>query len=230
MNAKLLRLIALMMFAGCLASASAASFVNLNFESATVVVNDPTFGFLDWNLAVPGWSHSPGSDSGHVYYYSAHLGNSGYFLLVDANSPYYAPGTQLAGNYSLGLRAGHLLSYDQNSPWQDAYISQTGSISASVHSLQMLATGPFEVLINGTHINMQLQSGNLYAGDISAFAGTTSELRIVNSTFTEARVDNIQFSITAVPEPGCVGLVSVGLIALANRRAPRPARRRRSQC
>src|SRR3954452_7314851 len=74
---------------------SAQSFVNLNFEAAQVVSHDPVFGFLDWNLAAPGWSHSSGSDTTIVYYGQEHLGGTQYYMLYDSLSPVYAPRTPL---------------------------------------------------------------------------------------------------------------------------------------
>jgi hypothetical protein len=136
---------------GAALCASGQGLLNFDFEQATVVPTQPTYGFLDWNLAVPGWSHSGGGDTSIVYWGSEHLGVSQYYLLMDSTSPFYAPGTQLAGNYSLAFSSGHLSGADFNSPWVNAYIAQTASIPSGDRSLQMLATGPFQVLVGGVN-------------------------------------------------------------------------------
>ena len=201
------------------------TFTNLGFESARVVVNDPTFGFLDWNLAAPGWSHSSGSDLGIVYYRNEHLGLTGYYMLYDSVSPAFAPGTQLAGRYSLGFSSGYANS-GFGAPWQQNYLSQTGSVASDIQSFRLLARGSFDVLMGGAAIPMQSLGGDLYAGDISAFAGTTTEFRIVNTAttiHTPVIVDNITFSPIPVPEPSMFALVGMGAMAwLIVRRRTRP--------
>jgi hypothetical protein len=197
--------------AGVVLSASAQEFVNLNFESATVQTNDPTFGWLDWNLAAPGWNHSSGSATAFIYYGQQHIGTEQIYFLMDATSPVWAPGTQLAGNYSLAFASGNHTIGGVPQSWVTAFISQTGSIPASARSLWMLATGPFRVFLGGVEIGMATQGGNLYAGDISSFAGTTTELKIANAApigqyHDYAVVDDIEFSPIIVPEPSSVRL------------------------
>jgi hypothetical protein len=93
------------------------TFRNLDFESALVVVNNPTYGALDWSLAVPGWSHSSGNDTSSVYYRSPHAGLSQYYLLVDSQS---SPNALLAGRYSLAFASGRSSGSDLSSPWLQA--------------------------------------------------------------------------------------------------------------
>ena len=191
------------------------SFRNLDFESARVVTNDPTFGVLDWNLAAPGWNHSNGSDLGIVYYRQEHFGFTGYYMLYDSLSPVYAPGTQLAGRYSLGFSNGHATG-NPESPWQENYLGQSGEIASDVRSFRLLAHGSFEVLVGGVSIPMQSLGGNLYGGDISAFAGQTTEFRILNTSrtlHTPVVVDNIAFSPMPVPEPSVVVIFGFGVLA-----------------
>jgi hypothetical protein len=209
-------------------SAQAQSFVNLNFEQATVPTSYTAGDFvhLSWSSAAPGWSHnSIGDDTSYVYYGSRHLGISQCYLIKDKYSPYYAAGLQLAGNYSLSFCSGYAVSYDGSGGWLNAYISQTGAISSTANSLWMLATGPFEVYLNGVAINMVSQGGNSYAGDITGFAGTTSELKIANTTgandFRSTDVDNIRFSTVVVPEPSALAILGLGAIALRLARAKR---------
>ena len=201
--------------------ANGQGFVNFNFEQATVVPTVPTYGFLDWNLAVPGWSHSTGADTSIVYYGSEHLGLTQYYLLMDSTSPVYAPGTQLAGNYSLAFASGRANSADLNAPWVNAYISQTRTIPVGSLSLRMLATGPFEVRVGGVGVIMHSLGGNTYGGDISAFAGGSYEIKIINTAstiHTPTVVDNVLFSSVAVPEPSGVALSIIGTLLLMFRR------------
>lgn len=207
--------------AGVTLCASGQGLVNFNFEQATVVPTVPTYGFLDWNLAVPGWSHSTGGDTSIVYWGSEHLGISQYYLLMDSTSPFYAPGTQLAGNYSLAFASGHLSAADFNSPWVNAYVSQTRSVPFGTQSLRLLATGPFQVFVGGVSIPMYSLGGNSYGGDISAFAGLLSEVKIMNTAttiHTPTVVDNVLFSSIGIPEPSSFALSISGVVLLMFRR------------
>jgi hypothetical protein len=137
---------------------------------------------------------------------------------MDATSPVWAPGTQLAGNYSLMLKSGRQSLADINSPWVNAYISQTATIPAGSLSLRMLATGPFEVRVGGMSVIMHSLGGNSYGGDISAFAGSLAELRILNTADpfggSTTVLDNISFSPTAIPEPSTISLAGLGALFL----------------
>ena len=86
---------------------------------------------------------------------------------------------------------------------------------ADARSLQMLAQGPFDVFLDGTEIAMTNLGGNLYGGDITVFAGTRSELRIVNTTREDGGgftvVDDIVFSPVPVPEPSVPMSLLLGL-------------------
>ncbi len=188
------------------------AFLNLDFESARVVVNEPTFGFLDWNLAAPGWSHV--GEGGSIYYGQEHLGLLGYYMLYDSVSPAYAPGTQLAGRYSLGFSSGY--ADPSGGRWEPYYIAQTGPIASDARSFRLLARGSFEVFVGGEPVPMQSLGGSLYAGDISRFAGTTAEFRIVNTAttvHTPLLIDNVDFSPVAIPEPAPWAWLGAGLLA-----------------
>ena len=199
----------LVLVAGCLAPVTGQGFVNLDFEGATVVSNDPFFGFLDWNLAAPGWSHSSGSDTSIIYYGHEHVGATQYYMLYSAVSPAAAPGTQLAGQYSLGFSSGYASSAP-GAPWVQAYLAQTGLIASNARSIQFLARGnSFALFVGGIQVPLLSLGGNTYAGDISAFAGTTVEFRIVNTSLAvhdPVVVDGIVFSPTVVPEPSTLAL------------------------
>lgn len=64
---------------------------------------------------------------------------------------------------------------------------------------------------------MSSLGGNQFGGDLSAFAGALAELKIINVSpagnlnVPPTIVDNITFSPTAVPEPGILTLLALGL-------------------
>lgn len=198
---------------GC-AAACGQGFINLDFEQAVVQPLPPDNIFLDWTMAVPGWSHSDGASTSFVYYQQEHLGEQQIFLLMDSTSPVWAPGTQLDGEYSLAFASG-VQSTDPASDWVNAFIAQTGDVPGSARSLRLLATGPFQVFLGGKEIVMFSLGDNAYGGDISAFAGSTAELKIVNTASAGdihyySVVDDIVFSSEPIPEPTTGLLIWLG--------------------
>ncbi len=197
------------------------TFRNLDFEQAIVIPHDVTYGFLDWNLAAPGWTHSTGSDTSIIYYGSRHVGVSQAYLLMDNISPIWAPQTQLAGRYSLMISSGFFNSVDGSGGFINAFISQTGQIPDTARSVQLLADGPVRITVNGTPVPILSLGGNLYGGDVSAFAGSTAELKIINAWELDRRrtvLDNITFSPIPVPEPHTLVLMGFWGILLVNHR------------
>lgn len=207
----------------CLPSVGSA-FVNLNFEGAVVVLNEPTFGFLDWGQAVPGWSHSSGNDTSVVYYQNVHIGVTQWFALADDNLSGTPVGDRsLEGRYSMLLHSGRLS--DNLSPWVDAAIWQSGFIPSGTLSVTMQAEGSFSFFVNGNLIPMNTIGGNYFTGDISGYGGTTAEIKIAHSvtvgSYSSVLVDNINFSnLPAVPEPARAMLFLVGLLSLLSRHKP----------
>jgi len=195
-------------------SCAAQTFRNLGFEQAVIQPNDPTYGFLDWNTAVPGWSHSPGSDTAVIYYPSPHAGGTQYFLLVDRFS-YLQP---LQSRYSLAFQSG-FFGPEITSGWTSAYISQAGLIPDTAQSLRFLATGNFAVTVNGNALPTYSFGNNSYGVDVSPYAGTVSDLKIFNTSglldFSPTLVDGFTFSSTPVPEPKVLWLFGLGALAAA---------------
>ena len=192
-------------------SAHGQTFTNLDFESAVVVSNDPTFGFLDWGLAVPGWSHSLGSDTGAVYYGSTHVGQTQWFRLIDViTSPGNAP---LQGQYSMQFSSGRS-STNPPGPWVSAFLAQTGAVPSNALSLRFLATGPLAVAIDGLTVPIISTGQNAFGVDLVPYAGSTVELRFINSSqqfFDPVMLDQVSFSTTPIPEPESWLLLSAGL-------------------
>ena len=221
-------------------SARGQEFVNLDFENATVpepewwwwTYPESVFVFIPANEAVPGWTVYPKISGGpsSVYYFQPHYGVDPYYLLIDAVSPYYAPGGQLEGNFSLAMRNGWASSGEYpgpDTPWLSFFVSQVGTIPMGTKSIHLQAEGaPFAVLVDGVEIPMLSLDGNAYGGDISSYAGNVVELKIIStapvgwdSLSTPTIIDNITFSEIPVPEPTTSVLLGLGLsLLLAGRR------------
>jgi PEP-CTERM motif len=193
-------------------TAHAQAFENLNFESAVVVSNDPMSGDLDWDLAVPGWAHGGGPDSGTVYRGMTHLGITPWYLLVDATAEWRRP---LQGSYSISFASGHADAQSNTSEWVESFVSQHGVVPVSARSVRFLATGPIELRLNGTALPLVSVGQNAFAANIAGFAGNLVELRfanISNEVHDAVVIDSIRFSPTAVvPEPASVALALAGL-------------------
>lgn len=209
-----------------------ASFSNLNFENGRVQSHDPAFGFLDWEIAVPGWNHSDGDDTSKVYYGLTHVGVSQWFLLndinlIDENGISQVPSIH-QGNYSLSFASGNADSLEPDSPFVNASISQTGMVPTDAKYIQLLAEAPFaysteaeatevpfEVSIGNEVIPMLSVGEGLFRGDISNFSGLTTELKITNISLRDhypIAIDNITF--TAVPLPASIVFLISGLLGL----------------
>ena len=59
---------------------------------------------------------------------------------------------------------------------------------------------------------------NIYAADVSAYAGQTAQLLFTAVAGNAGMLDNIQFSSTAVPEPNQFALAALGTLLLGCRR------------
>ncbi len=203
------------------AACGQSTFQNLDFEQAVVQPLPSDNILLEWSLAVPGWS----SATSFVYYREGHLGVGPLYLLMDPTSPVWAPGTQLAGQYSLAFTSGYA-GNNPSGPWVNVGIAQSGVVPNSSRSIRLLAhgtfaaTGPFQVFLGAVEIPMFSLGGNSYGGDISGFAGDFVNLRIVNSAGVGhlgegVVVDNILFSPEVIPEPSTLGLLGLSGLLLA---------------
>jgi hypothetical protein len=195
------------------ASASAQGFFNLDFEKGKVFSNDPAFGFLAWDVAVPGWSHSDGSDTAIVYYGATHAGISQYYLLADSElQSSFCPA--IDGRYSLVMRSGRASSIDLGSPFVNAFVAQTGLIPANALSIRLKAAGSVQLFVGGQRLNLQSLGGVDYGANILGIGGTLKEIRILNSGFGESTIDTISFSAIPVPEPSVAVLLGCAAVVL----------------
>ena len=89
----------------------------------------------------------------------------------------------------------------------------------------MFAEGPFNVNLGPLSVAMVPVGGFMYIGDISAVAGQTVELTIINTSWSyqdPLTIDGIAF--LPIPEPSTVASMLVGLAALATAVRRRQAR------
>ncbi len=206
-----------------------ASFTNLDFESGRIQSNNHGFGFLDWEIAVPGWSHSNGNDTGSVFHGTLHVGGTQWFHLNDTNlideNVFNEIPSIHQGTFSLSFFSGFESDLVPDSPWVNAYISQTGTIPVNTKYIQLLAEAPFEfdgpsevpleVSVGDEIIPMTSLGQGLYRGDISGFSGLTAELKITNTSLRERHpiaIDNITFA--PVPLPASAVFLISGLFGL----------------
>jgi hypothetical protein len=195
----------------CVQLASGQTFQNMDFEAAGNQTIPASAVWLTWNLAATGWQHAAGANTLFVYHDAPPASLTQAYSLVDSSSSEWKP---LAGNFSLALSSGYY-SQQGNSTWVNAEISQQGLVPTDAHSFRLLAEGSFTVYMNSTEIPMSNLGGNLYAGDISEFAGQVATLEIASaSTQTQdpVIVDSLTFSTQTVPEPGTLTLVGLGCV------------------
>jgi hypothetical protein len=196
------------------------SFVNLNFEQATLVIAPGGFGLVTSD-AIPGWTaYTYGTPQTVIVYDDISLGAAA-VSIHDTNG--FEP--ILQGRFSMLLQG----QFSSTSNTNDiAAIAQTGHIPATAQSLTFFGVlGNFQTTFNGQVIALTaVGSGanyTVYGGDISLFAGQTGELRFTALSPGEGLIDNIQFSPQAIPESNSLALFGVGALLLGffRRRNPR---------
>ncbi len=215
-------LIALTSLLPCQSGWAQGSFQNLDFENSIIVSSSPSgFGFNTGTANVPGWTEYNGWNAANY---------SGGATLVYNNMTLDAPGIELEGadyfipaiegQYSILISGG-----DTQSMQTGAAIGQTGTIPITAQSLTFFLSyqyGNLQVSFNGQPIDYLLTgstaSYNVYAADISAFAGQTGQLLFNAPYYNRALIDNIQFSTSPVPEPSAFALTVLGTLVLTFRR------------
>src|SRR5437667_1888735 len=174
-------------------------FANLNFESANLTGYSPGSTVPATN-AFPGWT----VNAQYIPYDDFSLSGES-ISIMDTNSPFFT--TSIQGKY-------YALFVPANSPSSSQTISlgQTGTIPLGPQSITFWGNiGGLQITFAGQSLAFReigsTANYNIYAADISAFAGQTGKLLFSLPPFvSNATLDNIQFSSSPVPEPSTLAL------------------------
>jgi hypothetical protein len=190
----------------------AQSFVNLDFEDATVILAGSP-DMIEASSALPGWR-----DSGTVFYDTVSIGGA-IVALEDANAPSGGGPLPIQGNFSVLLEGS--IPFAATS----ASIGQTGTIPTTAQSLTFFLGNPFgnlQVTFNGQSISYSAIGNGanytIYGADISSYAGQTGQLLFTAPVNNAGLLDDIQFSSLPVPEPSELALGALGALLLGFRR------------
>ncbi len=204
-------------FLACLGIAHGQGFVNLGFESATIVpiAGDP-LGRVQFMPAFPGWIGTiNGQVQTNALYNNLYLSTPGFALISSTSSI----GSPIDGNFTVVLQAHSIVSSAEVS------LFQTGLVPADARSLRFLGTTPaglfqgqLTVALNGIPTSLSVLEDYgataLYGADISAFAGQTAQLRFTDAVGVQRNsdffLDRIEFSPVGVPEPSTWALLGLG--------------------
>jgi hypothetical protein len=134
--------------------------------------------------------------------------------LEDENAPSGVP-LPIQGSYSV------LLEGSNPTAASTASIGQTGIIPDTAQSLTFLLGNSFgflQVSFNGQNIPYSvIGNGANYwicGANISSYAGQTGQLLFTAPVNGAGLLDDIQFSSTAIPEPGSFALSALGVMLL----------------
>jgi len=196
------------------------SFVNLDFEAASIFTNGAPQAKTLASVAIPGWTAYIGGSAQSYINYNATPLSAAAVTLQGTNTDF---DPAIAGGYSIMLW-GEFNPLANARFTNSAAIGQTGQIPPSALTLTFWGNlGGMQASFNGQPLNFIVTGSTanytIYAADISAFAGQTGELLLTDPFYGNnfggpATIDNLQFSNTAVPEPGEMALLALGLIGL----------------
>jgi len=216
-------------------SAKAGPFNNLDFEDSPLPTNAPPSLSEPTSLLFPSWTLRIGDS----------VQSEAYLNTVVLAGPAAALFTLPTPDAVLGTRTLYLQSW-VNVP---VSIAQVGSVPGESRSIRFwarnsafnqerLPPGPFDLQMDGQSIPLVPLASSpngtnldvLYGGDISAWDGMTSELRLSLLTIADPRytgwavVDAISFSSLPVPEPSAALLLQLVVLMVLSRIRARPAK------
>ena len=238
MKSKLISIIFTAAFLSLAESGLAQGFVNLNFESATLVAPSPPF-YVPFDQAFPGWTGTVGGVQQTLALSNMlYMDTSGISIINQNFTGFgYPPSFDLLeGNYTAVLQAG--LTFGANPHPADTTLSQTALVPIGTKSLQFESDQWFDqnfqflvVTLGGQTLSVTpLSAGlnyTLYGADVSAWAGQMAQLAFTVLA-ENPHVDNeyislgaIQFSTQSIPEPSTLALAALGALFLGFRRRRR---------
>ena len=204
-----------------------SSFVNLGFESANVA--PLPLGQLGGSVSIingfPGWTGYVGTNqTSTVLHNQEYLDTASISIL----GPTYTAGPILGGQYTAFLQAGHDPNSGNVFDRISSTLAQSGMIPVGSQSIQITTdvnATSLQVVFQGSLVPMfayeQGANYRIFAGNISSFAGSFSELRIsalpvpFYNGFNRIYLDNIQFSTQSIPEPSTFALTGIGALLFA---------------
>lgn len=212
--------IAVILMAGFGINSQAQLVPNGSFENGPLPASPANDGTtISAVTALPNWNIS-GSP---LFYQYGPLGGP-----VIAIGGYYGAS---AGTNSVFLQAGFGGAKTPVSLWQNLSVPINAlSVtfqSKSVYDTNLYPLGYLTLLVsvagvsvNPTYLSTDLSGFKTFAIDVSSFAGSTMELKFgmdpLDSNDGGAwQIDNVRFSISAVPEPSTLTLLGLGAAALA---------------
>jgi hypothetical protein len=189
------------------------TFGNLDFENATIVYDPsgPYRNSIYASNAIPCWTAYLGGVARRDVTYNSRTLDAADVSLHGVASSAWHP---IQGNFSVLL-----LGSSPAAPFASAAVGQTGQLPTNALSLVFLTSPEYllQVTFGGQPISL-VQIGSTatnitLAGDISAFAGQTGELRFTAPAVTGyGMVDDIRFSNEAIPEPSACALFVCGAV------------------
>ena len=193
------------------------AFRDLDFEQATVVPTYTGSPFIWAADAFPGWTAYAGGVPVNEVQLDSVLFDA---LGLDDGSSGAVPPAALDGRFSAMLGGIAL-------PGIPGSIGQSGVIPAGSESLRFLAGGELSVYFAGHALPLQVlgsgpNASEIYAADISAYAGQYGQLLFQAGRGGIDGLDDITFSAQAIPEPGPAAIVGLGGVILCLRRQRRP--------
>jgi hypothetical protein len=192
---------------GAYSGLSQGTFANLDFELPIPPLNHFILPIAN---AMPGWrAYIEVSEVDTVAYNTIALDGAA-ISLHDAGSIYFQP---LLGQYSALLQGTSSLV-----PQRSASLAQIGQVPSDAKSVEFVAgkeSSSFHVSFAGQALQLyhigSLADFNVFAADVSGYAGQSGELRFTAEPRERLLFDAVYFSpAPVVPEPTVASLVGLG--------------------
>lgn len=212
-----LKLIIVALFIRSAFFAQAQGFINLSFESAKFTAYPFGTPFVYASNSIPGWTpYLGGVAQDYIASNGVSLGGAGITIDGTNNSQGYVPAQ---GKYFMIL-----FGPNYGEQHLSTAIGQAAQVPPSAQSILFWSAifGSLDVSFNGNPLSLSpagatTNNYTLYQADISFYAGQVGELLFSSPYGANAIIDNIQFSSTAVPEPGALALAALGALLLCLR-------------